>query len=86
MRAVYKYVLDVGETSLQIPMGGKVLSAQLHDVYACIWVEVITEVEVVETRTFRIVGTGHAVPIGALYVGTIQQSPFVWHVYEVRTV
>jgi len=50
----------------------------------CLWAEVPDAVPV-ETRTFRIIGTGFEVPddAGIVYVGTAFDDPFVWHVYEV---
>lgn len=35
-------------------------------------------------RMFVIVGTGHSIPEGAVYVGTAPRTPegFVWHLYE----
>lgn len=35
-----------------------------------------------EQRRFQVVGTGHAVPQGAAYVGSWDAAPFVWHVVE----
>lgn len=48
-----------------------------------LWAEVQPAAGLVE-RTFRILGTGHNMPEGVplAYVGTVQQPPFVWHVYE----
>ena len=35
-------------------------------------------------RTFTVVGTGHRIPDGAVYVGTAQRTRegLVWHLYE----
>lgn len=37
-----------------------------------------------EVRTFTIVGTGHPIPDGAVYVGTAPRTRegLVWHLYE----
>jgi hypothetical protein len=35
-----------------------------------------------ETRRFAVRGTGHPIPEGATYLGTVQMTPFVWHVFE----
>ena len=34
-------------------------------------------------RSFRWCGTGHPIPSDAVYIGTIQRPPFVWHLVEV---
>lgn len=33
-------------------------------------------------RHFAITGTGHPIPEGGWYLGTYQDGPFVWHVWE----
>ena len=37
-------------------------------------------------RTFVVVGTGHAIPDGAMYAGTAPRTRegLVWHLYELR--
>ena len=47
-----------------------------------IWVENSAKAEMV-SRTFIVVGTGHVIPEGGEYIGTVQLPPFVWHIYEV---
>lgn len=46
-----------------------------------VWAEVDDQ-EAPAPRTFAIVGTGHALPDGAVHVGTYDAEPFVWHVYD----
>jgi hypothetical protein len=36
-----------------------------------------------EQREFVIIGTGWDVPDNGIYHGTVQISPYVWHVYEI---
>lgn len=36
-----------------------------------------------ETRRFAVRGTGHPIPNGAVHLGTVPMSSFVWHVFEV---
>ena len=81
---IWKYVLKT-ETNqiIEIPEGAKILSAgeQLNNI--CVWVNVDTEMPVVN-RKFSIYGTGHLIPkdpgdfIGSvhLYNGTL-----IFHVY-----
>lgn len=50
----------------------------------CLWIEVDTEaLHLTEERLFRFVGTGHPVPIGSTFVGSVVTPVgLVWHVYE----
>jgi hypothetical protein len=48
-----------------------------------IWVEVDPdEAERPIKHWFRIHGTGHDLPFGQDYVGTVVRAPFVWHLYH----
>jgi len=50
----------------------------------CLWAEVPDGFPV-ETRTFRVIGTGWDVPDLGTYLGTVFDGPLVWHVYEVES-
>lgn len=54
-----------------------------------IWVEVDSDVSE-EIRTFEVYGTGHMIKAelgkARAYVGTVFEGPFVWHIYEVKTI
>lgn len=47
-----------------------------------LWIEVEPGADVVYFRTFTWFGTGHAIPDGFTYVGTVQKGVFVFHLYE----
>lgn len=85
---IYKYVLDNvdhgSEHEIEMPSGATVLCVQLQGVDVCLWVSVgEANRQQPETRTFVVAGTGNAFDATRLrYVGTVQQGPFVWHVYE----
>jgi hypothetical protein len=52
---------------------------------ACIWAKVSPENEL-EKRQFLVVGTGHTFDdTDMVYIGTYQDGPFVWHLFEVKT-
>jgi hypothetical protein len=38
--------------------------------------------DVLESRRFFVVGTGHPIPEGATYLGTVPMASFVWHIFE----
>ena len=81
-----KYRISAGQEQTTVAMrAGAVIRAvgvQLPG-EICLWSEVPDAVPV-ETRTFRVIGTGFEVPedAGIVYVGTAFDNPFVWHIYE----
>jgi len=80
---ILKYRLSGAERqTIEMPVGATILSVQVQHESICIWAEV--EDYTSAGRTFRIVGTGNEVPEQCKYVGTVQQEPFVWHIYEER--
>lgn len=81
---VWKYQVPFHTFTVHyIPGMVKPLTVQYQDGVPCLWVEVRHQAESAEHR-FRWFGTGHPIPDDALYVGTLQEGPFVWHLYEVR--
>ena len=68
--------------SIQIPMDSQILTVQIQNDEPYIWVKVNPENDV-ETRTFEVVGTGHSFDdTNMKYIGTFQDGPFVWHLFE----
>jgi len=47
-----------------------------------IWLEIRQPDETLEERTFVVYGTGRHVTDGDVYVGTVLDESFVWHLYE----
>lgn len=81
---VWKYGLSIsGVNVLRMPDGAEPLSVQMQDGVPCLWALVEDDYEATE-RTFSFAGTGHAIPATLVtdYIGTIQQGPFVWHLFE----
>lgn len=86
MKTIYKYTVDLSHlTGLALPPSAKVLRFGTQEGDMFIWVELDTQ-EPTEERFFQIIGTGHPLPELegriAEYVGTADQGPFVWHLYE----
>lgn len=82
METVYKYPLEItDEQELEIPAGAKILSVQFQGGQLCLWAEVNPKHEMVRL-IIDIEGTGHPLHPKRKYIGTVQQGPFVWHVYE----
>lgn len=90
MITVFKYPLEpIDSQILDLPVGAKILTAQLQYGQLCLWCEIDTT-QPVFPRIFRIYGTGHAIILpdvgsGLKYIATAQDlnGVLVWHVYEV---
>ena len=83
MKAVWKYTLNPF-TKIEAPEGGVVLAVQVQDNQPQIWMLVDT-VKPLETRVFRVFGTGTLFDdAGLVYVGTFQLDGgvLVFHAFE----
>lgn len=84
---VYKYVIDkeintYGWFKIEMPEKADILTVQIQNETSCIWAIVEESAENVQ-RDFYVAGTGKTIPDeGLLYVGTFQQPPFVWHLFQ----
>ena len=67
------------------PAGAEIVACQMTPgEQLCLWY-LHAGAEERQARTFLVYGTGHPIQGGPLeHVGTVQQGPFVWHVFEVR--
>jgi hypothetical protein len=98
MKTIYKYQLTREPyIKVTIPMEASILCVQIDqkDNTPCIWAVVDTEAEL-EERFFEIIGTGNPIHtetakmkgvlsfmgIERKYIGTFQEVPFVWHLFE----
>jgi hypothetical protein len=64
-----------------MPAGALVLKVEMQGPVACIWYELDTKDRCIP-RTFKILGTGQPIPDKCVHVGTYQDPPYVWHLYE----
>ena len=83
MKTIWKFPLSVTDfQSVRIPRDAEILSVadQYGDI--CVWALVDPKAEL-EDRMFYIFGTGNPVNevIPKNFLGSIQQSVFVWHVF-----
>ena len=88
MTSIWKFPLSVDDRSYAVvlmPREATVISAQMQLGRLCVWAHVDTNA-VVEKRTFRVFGTGWEMPSDFTeiyrFIATVQDEPFVWHVYE----
>lgn len=88
MKTVYKYPLDLsGINQVDMPQGAEILSVQVQgrtpQMYA-----LGDPARPIETRQFRIVGTGHPIERDDLhFIDTIQVAggALVFHVFEITS-
>ncbi len=89
MRTIYKYPVSVDdEFTVEMHRDAEILCVQTQRGVPQMWAVVYTE-RPLETRTFRLVGTGHPFdrPIGKaeLYRGTfkVMDDALVFHLFEI---
>jgi len=84
MKVIYKQTLVLVERQrVAIPREARILCVQVQREDICIWYETDDLEKANYDRGIAIAGTGHKVPGGSVYLGTVQIGAFVWHVYEV---
>lgn len=86
MRTIHKYRVPITDTfSIAMPAGAELLSVQMQGPQPCLWALLDNDEPMTQQRHFVVIGTGNPVPKAALkYIGTFQQPPFVWHLFEVK--
>jgi hypothetical protein len=82
MKQIYKYKV-MG--AIEMPKGAEILKLMVQDSFnVCIWAKVDPEMEI-ESRRFEVIGTGHPFnDTNKQYIGTYQDGPFVWHIFEIK--
>lgn len=90
-RAVWKFVIGIGVTTIKVSQFGAVVLTGLDPATGdlAIWIENDPDAIQVERR-FTVYGTGHEIAGDGgfpydLHVGSVIDGEFVWHVYERRT-
>lgn len=89
MITVHKYHVPLGVTeTIALPADAVIRHVGSQDRLAVVfWAEVDTARER-EMRRFRVFATGEPLPERAdwaAYVGSVQDGPMVWHLYEVSS-
>lgn len=87
MQTIYKYPLQITDLqTLWLPAGAEVLTVQVQRDEVYLWAIVNLDLPPTDERVFETIGTGGPVVSGGdirrRYIATVQQSPFVWHVFE----
>lgn len=82
MRVIHKQTLQGFRPS--IPNDARILSVQMQGNGMCVWYTVDPEAPALPVKRLLVVETGGEVPAEDQYtfVATVQDGPFVWHVFE----
>lgn len=85
MRTIYKFPLAVtDEQQIEMPRGSRFLGVETQGGVLYLWAIVETE-NPRYRHAFYVVGTGNPLPVDAVestYLGTVDEGPFVWHVFD----
>lgn len=86
MKTIYKYKLELADVQpVNMPMNAEILCAKVQDGNICIWALVDSNAPMIR-RVIEIIGTGNPIAdVGRSrkYIGTVEQNPFIWHIFEV---
>jgi len=79
---VLKFPLAVESVQyIKLHDAAQILSVQVQDDAICLWA-LCPDMESTHERRIQIFGTGHDMPADTgLFVGTVQQRGYVWHVF-----
>ena len=83
MNTIWKFIIPhLPESALELPWGAELLCVQMQGKDICLWAVVDPQAPT-ERRRFEIVPTGIPFEIEeGCYLGTVQQGPYVWHIFE----
>lgn len=85
MRTVWKFPLRIEDSYQHVPMpdAAAILHAEMQHGRLCLWA-LVDDSHANEDRVFRVFGTGHDTAMDKIaHVSTVQDGPFMWHVFEV---
>lgn len=88
MKTIWKFEVPITDApEFTAPVGARILSAHLgqQNRTLYIWAEVNPDNLSKARYGLRIIGTGNPVTDVGRFVATVQDQPFVWHVYEETT-
>lgn len=84
-REIWKYDFEISDDYQvkEMPSGAEILRVASQDSVLTMWAMVIRK-RALESRTFRVYGTGQPIAPDDRYIGTADIRPFVWHLFEAR--
>lgn len=84
-KRIYKYPVKHGAFLVKMYKGAEILCVQMQNGAPQMWALVDIEAKE-EEHGFVVFGTGsniHEYPPRTKYIGTFQDPPFVWHLFEI---
>lgn len=82
MKTIWKFELTrLQLCHIRMPVGAKIVRLARQGESICMWA-VVEPTNDLEERKFTTVGTGQPIPKVSRYVGTWDDPPFVWHLFE----
>jgi hypothetical protein len=85
MKKIYKYTMEADDTAtpfVTMPIDAVVLTTGVQDGNFVAWAEVNPDEKILQIYHFCIVHTGGSIPNSSVYINTILDRQFVWHVYQ----
>jgi hypothetical protein len=86
-KTIWKWVIELTDRQvIEMPRGSKILTCQLQNGSICLWA-LVNPTQELEHRIIQIVGTGNPFEYATdpIYIASVQQSQFVWHIFESLT-
>jgi len=83
MKVIYKYTLPQGNGITTSIPDGKVRAIMNQDGIPSIWIEHNTDQYQISYALITCIGTGTVFNINdvGIYIGSLQDGPFIWHYY-----
>jgi hypothetical protein len=84
-----KYMISDGtsmQTDVLMREGARIRKVEMQGDKVCAWAETPGGADPLTERTFCVIGTGMDVPDPGVYLATVFEGPYVWHVYEVTLI
>lgn len=81
MKTIWKFELAKPVCRVDMPVCAKVIRVGRQGASICLWAIVESD-NSLEKRLFAVVGTGHPIPHDGRYLGSWDDGPFVWHLFE----
>jgi hypothetical protein len=82
---IWKYQVPQNRLfEIEMPAAAHILSVQMQQDKTCIWA-LVNPLLTKEMRKFQMVGTGHEFDLFPThrFIGTFQDGPFVFHLFEI---
>lgn len=81
MKTIWKFEMRAPVCQIDMPAGAQVVRVGRQGAAICLWAIVESD-NAPQKRLFATVGTGRPIPHEGHYLGTWDDGPFVWHLFE----